>query len=180
MEKYEISKRQGILKQAAEISQNRDSDIGGFTENGVWLFFKEAIDNEIHYDNIFIYSDMQAGHGGLYGTDRCANEYIQRGFAVSEKKAYECPYISVAKLIDAYRSKVNPKVNVFCIQTAGYNNVLVPENGYRTSIMYGWTGKELVYADMINHFWDEKDKQKEMAKSQTQEENQEEEMDLDL
>lgn len=175
MKKFEISKRQGILEQAQNISRDQYGDVGGSTENGVWLFFKEAIDNEIHYDNIFIYSDMQAGHGGLYGTHDCAKEYTKRGFSTGRGE-----YISVAKLIDAYRSKVNPKVNVFCIQTAGYNNVLVPENGYRTSIMYGWTGKELVYADMINHFWDEKDKQKEMAKSQTQEENKEEELDLDL
>ncbi len=42
----------------------------------------------------------------------------------------------------------------------GYTNVLVPENGYRTSIMYGWTGKELVYADIVNKLWDEKDAEK--------------------
>jgi hypothetical protein len=61
------------------------------------------------------------------------------------------------KLIDKYRKEVNPKVNVYTVQTAGYDNVLVPENCYRTSILYGWTGKELVYADAINKFWDEFD-----------------------
>ena len=67
-------------------------------------------------------------------------------------------YIDVVKLIDWYRKEVNPKVNIYCIQTAGYDNVLVPENGYRTNILYGWTGKELVYADCMNKFWDEKDR----------------------
>ena len=151
MIKHEISKRQGILAQAADISKNACNDVGGGTENGIWLFFKEAIEKVIHYDNIFIYSDMQAGHGGLYGTEKSRAEYVKKGFAARST------YIDVAKLIAAYRSKVNAKVNVFCIQTAGYNNVLVPENGYRTAILYGWTGKELVYADMVNRIWDEKE-----------------------
>ena len=154
MKKFEISKRNGILEQAQKISSNRCSDVGGSTENGVWLFFDEAINKQIHYDNIFIYSDMQAGHGGLYGTSRCVDVYAKLGYAIRGR------YIDVAKLIDTYRNKVNRKVNVFCIQTAGYNNVLVPENGYRTSILYGWTGKELIYADIINKLWDEKDAEK--------------------
>jgi hypothetical protein len=158
MKKFEISKREGILSQTDEITKEGCNDVGGSTENGVWLFFKEAIDEKIVYDNIFIYSDMQAGHGGLYGTDKSMREYTKRGFACRGN------YIDVAKLIDAYRAQVNPKVNVYCVQTAGYNNVLVPENGYRTNILYGWTGKELVYAQIMNEFWDEKDAEKEQNK----------------
>ena len=158
MKKFEISKRQGILHQAKEISNWSSRNIGGSTENGVWLFLQEAIDKKIHYDNIFIYSDMQAGHGGLYGTSSGERAYSAMGCATRGH------YIDVAKLISIYRNKVNPKVNVFCVQTAGYSNVLVPENGYRMSILYGWTGKELVYADMINKFWDDKDAQKAQAK----------------
>ena len=155
MIKKEISKRQGILEQAKTMSKVDSRKVGGSTENGVWLFFEEALEKNIVYDNIFIYSDMQAGHGGLYGTRDCYVKYSKEGFALRGT------YIDVAKLISTYRSKVNPKVNVYCIQTAGYNNVLVPENGYRTNILYGWTGKELVYADMMNKFWDEIDARKE-------------------
>ena len=162
MKKFEISKRQGILHQADEISKWSRAHIGGSTENGVWLFLQEAIDKKIVYDNIFIYSDQQAGHGGLYGTHSGMREYEAMGCATRGH------YIDVAKLINIYRSKVNPKVNVFCVQTAGYTNVLVPENGYRMSILYGWTGKELVYADMINKFWDDKDLQKEQEKNSQQ------------
>ena len=146
-EYFNISKHEGILSQAGKVDTTRH--VGQSTENGVWLFFDKAIQEKIHYDNIFIYSDMQAGHGGLYGI----NPF--------EYKEYKCNgrYIDVPKLIDAYRREVNPKVNVYCVQTAGYNNVLVPENGYRTSIMYGWTGKELLYAKMMNDFWDAKDSQ---------------------
>ena len=64
-------------------------------------------------------------------------------------------YIDVNMLVKLYREQVNPRVNVFCIQTAGYTNVLVPEYGYRTVILYGWTGKELIFADAMNRTWNE-------------------------
>ncbi len=151
----DVSKRNGVLSQAEAISRNRSSDVGGATENGIWIFFRDAIAKGIVYDNIFIYSDQQAGHGGLYGTAEGTRQYRDAGFAC--KEGYWNSYVDVAKLIDTYRRKVNPKVNVFTVQTAGYDNVLIPENGYRTSVLYGWTGSELVYADAINRFWDEMD-----------------------
>ena len=143
-----VSKRNGVLTQSNELD-NIGKRIGMSTENGIWLFFKNAIDNKEHWDNIVIYSDQQAGHGGLYGTNKSEKEYRERGFAVGS-------YIDVAKLIKEYR-KINPKVNVFCVQTAGYNNILVPEYGYRTNLLYGWTGKELVFIDKMNKMWDEMD-----------------------
>ena len=142
-----VEKRNGILSQA----KNADcvgKTMGMATENGVWLFFDKAIREKEHWDNIFIYSDMQAGHGGLFGIDsRKYRDYCTKGM-----------YIDVARLIETYRRQVNPRVNVYCIQTAGYDNVLIPENGYRTTVLYGWTGRELVYADAMNRFWDDVDK----------------------
>lgn len=143
-----VEKYNGILSQARN-ADNQGRTMGVSTENGVWLFFDKAIRCGEHWDNIFIYSDMQAGHGGLYGID--PNQYQQ--FRVEGST-----YIDVVKLIDTYRRQVNPRVNVYCVQTAGYNNVLIPENGYRTTVLYGWTGKELVYADAMNRFWDEVDR----------------------
>ena len=150
-EEFPIRKRKGILEQAEEISKNRDYSVGGSTEGGIWKFLSHAIDNKIVYDNIFIYSDMQAGHGGLYGESRDKKQYMEKGFATRGSN------IDVAKVVDYYRQNVNPKVNVYCVQTAGYANVLLPENGYRTNVLYGWTGKELVYAKVMNDFWDEYD-----------------------
>ena len=152
LQTYGISRHRGVLHQANEISNGNCHDIGGSTENGIWLFFDQAIRNQDVYDNIFIYSDQQAGHGGLYGTAEGKQAYHAAGYS-------HHGYVDVAKLIDAYRRQVNPRVNVFSVQTAGYSNVLIPESGYRTSILYGWTGNELVYADAINRFWDEKDAQ---------------------
>lgn len=150
IEYYPISKRNGILNQTKAICKNRDDKIGGNTENGIWLFFSQAIKQKEHWDNIFIYSDQQAGQGGLYGIN--PQEY--KNYIVG-KNAGSYRYIDVYKLIKEYRKRVNPYVNVFSIQTAGYDNVLIPENCYRTSILYGWTGKELIYADILNNLWDE-------------------------
>ena len=153
-----VSKRDGVLSQTKEINK-KGKGVGMATENGIWIFFRDAIDKKEHWDNIVIYSDMQAGHGGLYGLDRSMSEYKARGFACNGR------YIDVAKLIDEYRRTVNPDVNVYCIQTAGYNNVLVPEYGYRTNIFYGWTGKELVFIDTMNRFWDTKQESEKCARS---------------
>ena len=150
---YPVGKRGGVLKEAKEISDREYGDVGGDTENGIWIFFRDAIKKKEHWDNIFIYSDMQAGHGGLYGTSEGIREYTEMGYACNGGFRR---YVDVAKLIAEYRSKVNPKVNVFCVQTAGYTNVCVPEYGYRTCIMYGWTGKEALFADAMIRFWDEK------------------------
>lgn len=145
---HPISQRRGILDQTRRITQNRYADVGSSTEGGIWEFFKNAIDKKEHWDNIFIYSDQQAGHGGLYGTSAQANAY--------KKDGYSCGmYINVYKLIQDYRKKVNPKVNVFCVQTAGYSDVLIPEMAYRTAIQYGWTGKEAVFADEYIRQWNE-------------------------
>lgn len=148
-----ISKRRGILAQAAKITSGRSGDVGGGTEGGIWEFFKNAIAKKEHWDNIFIYSDQQAGHGGLYGTTAHKNEY-RKTFGCGRGWNGVGEMINVFKLVQDYRKKVNPKVNVFTIQTAGYDNVLIPEYAYRTNIMYGWTGKEAVFAKAMIEQWD--------------------------
>ena len=147
---FPISKRNGALTQAANISKEAKRDVGGGTENGIWLFFQNAIDNKIKYDNIFIYSDMQAGHAGLYGK---GSSYVVDGENYATGEGYT-KYIDVLKLINKYRSAVNPKVNIFSVQTAGYNNVLIPEYLYRGALLYGWTGKESLFANELINQWD--------------------------
>lgn len=151
--KFPISKRNGALSQAKALTEKRYSDVGGNTEGGIWIFFRDAIKNKTKYDNIFIYSDMQAGTGGLYGTVEHKSEY-RNEFSVNGG------YINVYALINKYRKEVNPKVNVYTVQTAGYDNNLIPVNNYRNTILYGWTGKESLYADKMNAFWDEVDNSK--------------------
>ena len=146
---HPVSKRNGVLSQADAISKTTSHDVGAGTEGGIWEFFIDAIDNKVHYDNIFIYSDQQAGHGGLYGTYTHKADYEKRGYCCRSS------HINVFKLIQDYRKYVNPKVNVFSIQTAGYDNVVIPEMAYRTAILYGWTGKEIQFATEFIKQWDE-------------------------
>lgn len=145
----EIRKRVGILEQAGELSAEGGGDVGVATEGGIWEFFHKAITQKEHWDNIFIYSDQQAGTGGLYGTSEQCRVYSKEGYSCYTK------YINVFALVQEYRRKINPKVNVFSVQTAGYDNVLVPEYAYRTNLLYGWTGRESVFADAVIRQWNE-------------------------
>ena len=146
---HPVSKRNGMLSQCNTISDRQCADVGGGTEGGIWEFFEKAISNKEHYDNIFIYSDQQAGHGGLYGTPAQCKKYTSSGYNIRYS------HINVFKLIQDYRKHVNPKVNVFSIQTAGYDNIVIPEMAYRTAILYGWTGKEIQFAAEYIKQWDE-------------------------
>ena len=145
-----VSKRDGLLSQLKKMNavEKEHGKLGGGTENGIWLFFDGAIKNKIHYDNIFIYSDMQAGHGGLYGVN--PDDY--KDF-IHGKGGYG-RYIDVLALAQKYRKEVNPKVNLFSVQVAGYDNSVLPENLYRGAILAGWTGKEPIFAKALIDTWD--------------------------
>lgn len=161
---YPVSKRNGALIQAKEISSKRGHDVGHATEGGIWIFFRDLIDQQKHVDNIFIFSDMQAGTGQLYGEGDIFAEYVKRGFRAQDVgsrwsrssgqwfSSSRC--IDVFKLIKTYRAQVNPKVNVFCVQTAGYTNTIMPILSYRTAFLAGWTGKEVQFADKYIREWD--------------------------
>jgi len=142
----EVSKRNGLLTQLEETSR-RGRAQGGGTENGIWVFWDKAIKEATHYDTVFIYSDMQAGHGNLFGHGHTVgkSKYIH-------KKGGS--YIDVLAMVQSYREKVNSKVNVFTVQVAGYNNSVLPENLYRGAILAGWTGKEPAFAKAIIDTWD--------------------------
>ncbi len=133
LEMVSIRKKASIMEQLKNINKI-GAGIGGGTENGVWLFLKDAIDNKTHWDTITIMSDMQAGHGGLYGTDSSRTEYVRRGFGWPMR----AQMIDVPKLIAEYRRTVNPNVQVFLVQTAGYQDTLVPEFFDKTYILGGW------------------------------------------
>ncbi len=138
-----------VLKQTEAITKDKYNDVGGSTEGGIWKFFRDAVKNKIWYDNIFIFSDQQAGTGGLYGTDKDTREYKKLGFACRGDR-----YVNVWKLVLEYRKQVNPKVNVFSVQTAGYHNVLLPQMAYRCAMLTGWTGKEIQFAAEYIRQWD--------------------------
>lgn len=126
---FSVRKKSSVFDQLKE-SIKLGKNIGGGTENGIWLFWDKAIREKEHWDHIFVYSDMQAGHGGLYGV----NPKQYENFAWSGSKGY----IDVGKLVNEYRRKVNPNVNVYLVQVAGYTDTILPEFYNRTYILGGW------------------------------------------
>jgi hypothetical protein len=148
---FPISKHDHILTQVKPIDARGSSDVGGGTEGGIWKFLKKAIDEKIFIDNLFIFSDQQAGMGKLYGTDEDICSYSSAGFGI--RSCYR-PMIDVYGMIQAYRKAVNPKVNVFSVQTAGYSNLVIPTMTYRCAMLAGWTGKEVSFAAEYIKQWD--------------------------
>ncbi|MEM7159011.1 MAG: TROVE domain-containing protein [Myxococcota bacterium] len=132
-----VRKRSSVFDML-DSAERAAGDIGMATENGIWLFWDRAIRKREHWDQVFVFSDMQAGHGGLYGTDpRAYREYAWEG---------RSQYIDVPKLIAKYRAEVNPAVRVFLVQVAGYGDTLMPEHYHRTYILGGWGPGLLGYA----------------------------------
>jgi len=137
-----IRKNSSVFDDLMKVSTLAEN-IGQETENGIWMFFKKAIETKEHWDHIFVYSDMQAGHGGLYGTS--PNEYKDYIWNCDGNSGYE-KMIDVAKLIKDYRKQVNPNVNVYLVQVAGYSDTLVPEFYDKTYILGGWGDGLLKFA----------------------------------
>jgi hypothetical protein len=95
---------------------------------------------------------MQAGHGGLYGLDpRAYLPYLWRSGS---------PHIDVAKLINAYRAKVNPDVNVYLVQVAGYQDIILPEFYKRTYILSGWSEGLFKFAQQMSNMMEQEQAQK--------------------
>lgn len=136
LEVFPIRKSSSVFDQLGK-AENAANTIGQSTENGIWLFWDKAIREKQHWDNVFVFSDMQAGHGGLYGASTSAyKNYTWQGG--------HC--IDVAKLVNKYRNDVNPNVNVFLVQIAGYKDTILPEFYKRTYILGGWGEGVLKFA----------------------------------
>ena len=154
---YEVDKNLSFLenyKNIKDIIGYKGENIGLDTENGIWLFFKRAMKEPLlyQYHNLFFYSDQQAGHGGLYGNDDEMNDNW-----VWKKIDNYNKFIHIPKLIQEYRKLLPHKLNVFSIQTAGYNDSILPQSTYRGSNLSGWTGREVIFAEKLIELWDKID-----------------------
>lgn len=155
---YTVDKNITFLENYTRIKDlvgNKGHNVGLDNENGIWLFFKRSMKDpeNYRYDNLFCYSDMQAGHGKLYGNDPEMNqEWI---WNVQNRNSFK--YINVPKLVENYRNTIHNKLNVFTIQTAGYNDSIINQSTYRGANLSSWTGKEAVYAEKIIKLWNQLD-----------------------
>ena len=141
-----IDRNAGVLEQA-KLVNTVGQECGMSTESGLYLFFENAINQGQHWDNIFIYSDMQTGSSRKFGIN--TGDFKKLGALRNGDR------IDINELVKRYREEVNPKMNIVSIQTSGYTNTVMPEYGYRSSILCGWTGKELVFADAVRRLWDD-------------------------
>lgn len=157
---FEYDPNKSIIEQTFALNELSTSDIGLRTETGIWTYLGKAILKDEHMDHLFIYSDQQAGYSKLYGTQT----YLREQFIEEEFKTL-CGLLEVnaegymhhfelIKFVNAYRTLVNPRVNISTIQTAGYDNSIFPETLYRTNVLYGWTGKEIEYHAILADIWD--------------------------
>jgi hypothetical protein len=143
---FPVERKESVFAQADKVSKAGQS-VGGGTENGIWLFWDKAIREKQHWDHVFVYSDMQAGHGGLFGADiQAYRDYI---WSKSGR------YIDVPKLIAAYRQQVNPNVMVYLVQVAGYTDTIMPEFYDRTYILGGWGEGLLRFAAQMVGLYDQ-------------------------
>jgi hypothetical protein len=154
LETFQVRRKSSIFEQT-EKADSIGLNIGQETENGIWLFWDKAIKNKEKWDHVFIFSDMQAGHGGLYGINPAS--YANYLWGTRNKSSgiwtRSTPYIDVPKLISTYRAQVNPNVMVYCVQVAGYTDTIVPEFYKRTFILGGWgEGLFRFAAEMSNAF----------------------------
>ena len=140
-----INPAKGIFAQTDAVEKLAKT-VGGGTETGIWLFWDKAIKEKQHWDHVFVYSDMQAGHGGLYtnGTHAPTPEFTWNKGGYGRNT-----YVDVPALIAAYRKAVNPNVQVFLVQVAGYGDTIVPEIYDKTYILGGWSDGILKFADKV-------------------------------
>jgi hypothetical protein len=144
LEVVPIRKRSSVFETTKKLDQIARG-IGGGTENGIWLFWDKAIREKQHWDHVFVYSDMQAGHGGLYGVGTPYPIFPGTG-----------NMIDVPKLINKYRAEVNPNVLVYLVQIAGYQDTIVPEFYNRTFILGGWGDGILKFAAAMSKQFEQK------------------------
>ena len=118
--------------------------VGQSTENGIWLALRDAIESKESFDRIIIISDMQAGHGGLYGLD-------EEKYPVFPGSRTYTKYIDVPQLVRNYRKAVNPDCKLYSIQIGGYSDNIAPEFFPNSCILSGWSTETLKFISMFEN-----------------------------
>lgn len=146
LKEIEIDPGKGIFAQTDAVEDLAKS-VGGGTETGIWLFWDKAIKNKEHLDHVFVYSDMQAGHGGLFTSQA---HTPSKEFTWQNRGYGRGTHVDVPALISAYRKQVNPNVQVYLVQVAGYGDTIVPEIYDKVYILGGWSDGILRFADKVS------------------------------
>ena len=135
----------GSALQMLSVVNELGTTVGQATENGIWLALDEITRRKEKYDRLFIYSDMQAGHGGLYGVGSAYKDFTWNGQA-----PYHA-YIDVPKLVARYRKEVSPDCKLYSVQIGGYSDSIFPELYPNTCLLAGWSTELLRFAHMFEN-----------------------------
>lgn len=116
-----IDRSKGILENAKKT--HREGDLcGDSSEQGIYTFFQDIVDNKKRVDNVFVFSDMVIGQENWYGTKSGTSSG------------------SFDKLFREFR-KINPHANVVTIDIRNEGGKTVFNKNLRVTQMSGWSNK---------------------------------------
>ncbi len=119
---FEVDRNERIIETAQRMHE-KGSVCGGGTENGIYIFFKEALKTPKRIDNIIVFSDMVIGDGnGWYGTTGETRSGTFRTLFKEFRKQYP----------------VTKVVSVDIRQTSGTS---VFDKSYNVTQVSGWSDK---------------------------------------
>lgn len=112
----------GILE-FNKFSFNEGAKCGGGTENGLYYFLRDCIENKTRVDNLIIFSDMVIGDGGKGGWDGSSNARLgtfQELFKKFKQVNPQCSTISVNISQTSGKDVFDKSLNV--TQVAGWSD----------------------------------------------------------
>jgi len=118
-----MDRTKGLLEFNTESFRKGDS-CGGGTENGLYVFLNDAINNKTKVDNLVIFSDMVIGSGGTGGWDRSS-------------------HAGLGKFQDLFKKfkQVNPQCNTVCVDIKQTSGKSVFDKSLNVLQIAGWSDK---------------------------------------
>ena len=118
-----FSRNMGLLE-FNDKSYREGSSCGGATENGLYEFLRNAINEKKRIDNFIVFSDMEIGDGGEGGWDRTSRvkEHFHDLFKKFRKLNPNCLTVCVNINNRSGTSVFNPKLNI--LNVSGWSNAI--------------------------------------------------------
>ena len=119
---YKYDRNVGILKNH-NASFELGANCGMGTENGIYIFLKDVIENRKKVDNLFVFSDMVIGSGSMFDVSSNASKYG-----------------SFQTLLKEFR-KINPQCNIVSIDIRQTSGKSVMDKSLGVTQVAGWSDK---------------------------------------
>ena len=129
-----IDRNMGLLE-FNQMSYGMGADCGGCTENGLYEFLKNVINEKKHIDNLIVFSDMEIGDSGEGGWDHTSSADVK-----------------FKDLFKEFR-KINPDCLTVCCNIRGQSGTSVFNPNLKLLNVSGWSNNIF---DVISMYKDEK------------------------